>query len=130
MTRRRLAALLLLACPVGSHAAEPALEPAGLIVHVVDGKRQPVTGATVRAGMLHRQGGVEQAETSAPASEVWRETAGEDGTVRLAGLPASEMVWLLIERKGFFPEARNLNLGTRERKEMRVALGSRRALQW
>jgi hypothetical protein len=64
-------------------------------VKVVQRDGRPIAGATVHTGKDTR---LRQVKT----------TAG--GTARLEGLPAGETLWLLIERKGFVSEVRDLKL--------------------
>ncbi|HKH44314.1 MAG TPA: carboxypeptidase-like regulatory domain-containing protein [Thermoanaerobaculia bacterium] len=114
MTQLWLAFLLLFA-PAPSDAGEPVSVPAGLIVHVVDMNGQAISGAVVHAGMKSEESG-------GPESPAWKETTPTEGRVRLTGLPVDEIVWLLVERKGFFPELRNVKLESGGRREVKVAL--------
>jgi protocatechuate 3,4-dioxygenase beta subunit len=119
MTKRWLVSFFLVSgfglAPAASPGAEPPMGSASLVLRVVSPDGRPIPGAAVHAGM-------QLEEIDGPEGQTWQETTAADGTVRLAGLPMDEVVWLLVERKGFFPELRNMKPGTGERREMRVGL--------
>jgi hypothetical protein len=115
MTQHWLVAFFLLLAPALSRAVEPVLAPAGLIVSVVDRDGKPISEATVHAGMQFEESGGSERQS-------WTETTPADGTVRLADLPVNGIVWLLVERKGFFPELHNVKLETGGRREVKVTL--------